>query len=339
MRARNGCCVWTPQTYSVAVALMFVSMLCWGSWNNTQKIDRSWRFELYYWDYIWGILACALIVGFTLGSVDRASPLSLITNLRSAGAGALGDAFLGGFIWNIGNVLLVAAISIAGLAVAFPIGCGLSLAIGVVLDYALRPSGNPVLLFGGVALICCAILADALAYRKLNKDNGVGAKGLGLSVACGIVLGFFYPLVARSMSGAHHLTPYAASLVFVVGALVCTIPFGYLLMRRPVTGPPLRMLDYRRGRPVQHAWGVIGGLIWGVGTIASYVSANVPLVGPAVSFSMSQGNTMISALWGVLVWKEFRGANAHTRNLLIVMFALFVVGLAAIGLSPVVRFR
>lgn len=329
--------MWSPQTYSVAVGLMLLSMLCWGSWNNTQKIDRTWRFELYYWDYVWGILICAIVVGFTLGSVDGSSQ-SLVQNLRGASARAIGEAFAGGVIWNVGNLLLVAAISIAGMAVAFPIGCGLSLVIGVVLNYLVKPSGNPVLLFGGVAVICLAIVADALAYRALTAGKNVGAKGIVLSLVCGVVLGFFYPFVARSMSGAQHLTPYAASLVFVVGAFACTIPFGYVLMRRPVVGAPLRMRDYRLGRAGQHAWGVLGGLVWGVGTISSYVVANVPLVGPAVSFSMSQGNTMISALWGVLVWREFRGADARVRVLLVAMFALFAVGLASIGLSPIVRF-
>jgi glucose uptake protein len=330
--------VWTPQTYSLALALMVLSMLCWGTWDNTQKIDRSRRFELYYWDYIWGILICVLIVGFTLGSTDRGSRLSFAHSLGGASASALGEAFAGGVIWNFGNLLLVAAISIAGMAVAFPIGSGLSLVIGVVLNYLLKPVGNPVLLFGGVALICLAIVADALAYGELSEGKKAGTRGIMLSLICGVVLGFFYPFVARSMNGAQHLSPYAASLVFVAGALVCTIPFDYLLMRRPVTGSPLRMRDYLRGGVGQHAWGVVGGLVWGVGTIASYIVANVPLVGPAVSFSMSQGNTMISALWGVLVWKEFRGARTGVRKLLILMFALFVAGLAAIGLSPAVRF-
>jgi glucose uptake protein len=74
-----------------------------------------------------------------------------------------------------------------------------------------------------------------------------------------------------------------------------------------------------------------------VGTIANFVASYVPMIGPATSFSMGEGNTMISALWGVFVWKEFRGASARVRLYLVLMFLFFLLGLTSIALSPVIK--
>lgn len=329
--------MWIPKAYSVAVLIMLVSMFCWGSWDNTQKIDKKWRFELFYWDYMWGVLACALLFGLTLGRTNPAARDSFFHNLASASTRSLAEAFVGGVIFNFGNLLLVAAISIAGMAVAFPIGSGLALVIGGVLNYIISPAGNPHFLFGGILLICGAIFVDAMAYRGLSKGKKTGEKGIVLSLMCGVVLGLFYPFVAKAMTGGRHLGPYTVYLVFALGALASNFPLNYAFMRRPVTGAPLSIRKYFQGRAHLHAWGVLGGLIWGIGTICSFVVSTVPVVGPAASFSMSQGNTMISAIWGVFVWKEFRGASGGVKHLLGLMFLLFVLGLVSIALAPVIR--
>jgi glucose uptake protein len=327
--------MYTPHTYPVALLMMLASMLCWGSWANTQKIDRAWRFELYYWDYMWGILACALLFGLTLGRTHPASPASFFHNLDSASRRALVEAFVGGMIFNLGNLLLVAAISVAGMAVAFPVGAGVALVIGAILNYIVSPAGNPWLLFGGVLLICAAIAANALACRGLSKGRNAGSKGMVLSLLCGVVIGLFYPFVAKALIGQDHLGPYTVYFVFALGALASNVPLNYAFMRRPVSGSPLSIGDYLQGGPLAHAWGVLGGVIWGTGTICSFVAASTPMVGPATSFSLGEGNTMISAAWGVFVWKEFRGASRTVRRLLALMFTLFVLGLVAISLAPV----
>ena len=316
---------------------MLISMLCWGSWANTQKIDKRWRFELFYWDFIWGLLACALLYGLTLGSRNAASPDSFLRNLSSASPRSLLEAFFGGVIFNFGNLLLVAAISVAGMAVAFPIGAGLALVIGAVINYIISPKGNPILLFGGIALICVAIMLDALAYRGLSRGAKATAKGIGLSLACGVAVGFFYPFVAKALTGPNHLGPYSVYFVFALGAAVANFPMNYGLMRRPVTGQPLRIKDYFKGHVSLHAWGILGGLIWGSGTIANFVASYVPMIGPATSFSLGEGNTMISAIWGIFVWKEFHGAGKRTKALLAIMFLLFVLGLTSVAVAPVIH--
>ncbi len=316
---------------------MLLSMLCWGSWANTQKIDKRWRFELFYWDFTWGLLACALLFGLTFGSSSPASSASFFRNLCAASPRSFLDAFFGGVIFNLGNLLLVAAISVAGMAVAFPIGAGLALVIGAVINYIISPKGNPILLFGGIALICVAIILDAMAYRDLPGGARATTKGVGLSLACGVAIGLFYPFVAKALTGPNHLGPYTVYFVFALGAVVSNLPMNYGLMRRPVSGQPLQAKDYFKGQVSLHAWGILGGAIWGIGTIANFVASYVPMIGPATSFSLGEGNTMISAIWGIFVWKEFRGAGNRTNALLATMFLFFVLGLSCIALAPVVH--
>ncbi len=326
-----------PETYAVALVLMVLSMLCWGSWANTQKAASDFRFELFYWDYVWGILLCSIVVGLTLGRTDASSPDSFFLNLSTASAGKMVLALVGGAIFNLANILLVAAIALAGMAVAFPIGIGLALVIGSIANYLINPKGNPLLLFGGILLVVLAIVFDALAYRKISKDVKVTTKGIVLSLLCGVFMGSFYPFVAKGLTGPEHLGPYTVAFVFAIGVLISNFPFNYAFMRRPVSGPPVAFRDYFAGRGGAHAWGVVGGIIWTVGTISNFVASYAQMVGPATSYALGQGATMVSAIWGVFVWKEFRGADTSTRRYLGLMFVLFILGLASIALAPVVK--
>ena len=307
-----------------------------GQLGEQEKIDKAWRFEL-------------LLLGLCVGDSWRArccsvspwaGPILLraeafFHNLNSASIRSLAEAFAGGMIFNLGNLLLVAAISIAGMAVAFPLGAGLALVIGAVLNYVISPVGNRLFLFGGILLVAAAIASNAMAYRGLSKSAKAGTKGIVLSLLCGVVIGLFYPFVAKALTGENHLGPYAVYFVFALGALVSNFPLNYAFMRRPVSGSRLSLRDYFQGGRSVHAWGVLGGLIWGTGTICSFVAAYTPMVGPATSFSLGEGNTMISAVWGVFVWKEFRGANTEVKRLLALMFGLFVLGLVSISLAPI----
>jgi glucose uptake protein len=328
-----------PHTYLTALLLMMLSMVCWGSWANAQKIDAAWRFELFYLDYTLGLLAASVLFGLTLGRTDATSADSFLLNLHSSSARSIFEAFLGGAIFSIGNILLVAAISVAGMSVAFPVGAGLALVLGTLLNYFVSATGNPVLLFGGIAMVAVAIALDALAYRDLEGPGKFNMKGILLAVGGGIGAGLFYPFVAKSLRGPDHLVPYSVNFIFALGALTTALPMSYLLMRKPVAGPPLSLRDYTSGNVRVHAWGIAGGLLWGLGTIANFVASYVPAIGPATSFAMGEGNTMISALWGVFVWKEFKGATARVRLLLALMFLFFLLGLLSIALAPIVPWR
>jgi glucose uptake protein len=331
-----------PETYVGALLLMVLSMLCWGSWANTLKLCPEYRFQLFYWDYAAGLAGGAIFWGLTVGSHGHAGA-PFLTDFVQATPSSLVFAGIGGIIFNIANLLLVAAIDVAGLAVAFPVGIGLALIVGAVSSYLVHPAGNPLLLFGGVALVTVAIVLDARAYRKRDANSTGKAKeattrGIVLSLVAGLLMGTFYPLVAAALrgdQGAAPVGPYAVSLAFAIGVVLSTIPANLLLMAKPLDGkPPVKLSGYWPAPLGWHAAGVLGGAIWCTGAVANFVASGAHLVGPAVSYSIGQGATMVSACWGVFVWHEFAGAPAAAKRLLLYMFIFFALGLVAVALAP-----
>jgi len=315
---------------------MLLSMLCWGSWANAMKLCPGCRFQLFYWDYVVGVLLGSVTWGLTLGSLGGVSR-AFVDEVLHAGATPVLLAGVGGVLFNIANLLLVAAIEIAGLAVAFPVGIGLALVIGAVSSYIIAPGGNPWMLFGGIALVLTAIVFDAAAHRLREQlSRSAGMRGIVLSLAAGVLMGTFYPFVARSMTGPHATSPYAASFFFAVGVVLCSIPVNYLLMRRPLDGrEPVSLVEYGAMPPSWHFWGLVGGAIWCTGAVLNFVASQAHIIGPAVSYSIGQGATMVSACWGVFIWKEFAAAPPRSRRYLVWMFVCFVVGLTAVALAPV----
>lgn len=330
---------------------MIVSMVCWGSWANTYKLTGKWRFELYYFDYALGLLAMALLFAFTLGSLGY-DGFTFTDDLMHAGKRQWLFGFAGGVVFNLANMLLMAAIAVAGMAVAFPVGIGVALLVGVILNYLIKPVGNPVLLFGGCALVLAAIIVDAVAYRMLgllryealakagktkSVRKSVSLKGVILSLVCGLLMGSFFPLVAKAQETDVGLGPYAVAVVFAFGVFLSTFVFNLFFMNLPVEGEPVELRDYFVGRPGQHLLGLLGGAIWCAGGVAAFVAASTPPqvgIGPAISYAMGQGATLISALWGLLVWKEFKGADFRIKMLLAIMLVLFACGLGLVSIAP-----
>ena len=334
-----------PATYNSALLLIILSMICWGSWANTFKLAGKWRFELFYYDYSLGVLLAAIVAAFTFGSMG--SDLSFSDNMLIALRRNMAYAAVAGVVFNLANMLLVAAISVAGMSVAFPIGIGLALVVGVIWNYILNPQGNVILLAIGVALVAAAIIVDALAYRAHSatgstskKKTAVGPKGILLSLVSGLLMGSFYPLVEMAKGGGPDnagLGPYAVAFLFAIGVFISTFIFNLYFLNLPVQGTALSMFDYFKGSLNQHALGVLGGVIWCTGAIANFVAASAPKtvqVGPAISYAVGQGATMVSALWGLLVWKEFAGATGKVRVLLMLMLVLFLAGLIIVSIAP-----
>jgi glucose uptake protein len=324
-----------PETYQFALALMILSMLCWGSWANTLKLCPRYRFQLFYWDYAIGLALAALVLDLAAGA--DASPL--LANVTHTAAPIAGYAILGGAVFNVANLLLVAAIDVAGLAVAFPVGIGLALVIGAVSNYVIKPEGNPLLLFGGVAFVAVAIVLDAMAYRKRESSaKATTARGIILSLVAGVLMGCFYPFVAKALDGlpgAPSPGPYAVAVFFAIGLLISNVPANWLLMLKPLDGKPrVNGADYFRAPMGWHLAGIFGGAIWCVGGVSNFVASGAHLVGPAVSYTIGQGATMVSACWGVFVWREFAGAPTSARVLLVLMFLVFLLGLGSVAVAP-----
>lgn len=321
-------------SYSLAVILCVITMLCWGSWANTQKLaQKTWRFELFYWDYVIGILIMSLIYSFTLGSTGIHGR-SFMEDLSQAEFRNVINAFLGGIVFNAANILVVAAIAIAGMAVAFPIGIGIALVLGVIINYIALPQGNASWLFTGVFLVTVAILLDAMAYRKKSShSHKVPTKGIVLSVAGGILMALFYRFVASSMATSFEkpeiglLTPYSAVFIFSAGIFISNFIFNTIIMKKPVEDVPLTYSQYFAGSLKEHFTGIIGGMIWCTGMMFSIIAAGK--AGFAISYGLGQGATLVAALWGVFIWKEFKGAK-DTNHLLTAMFLLFFAGIGLI---------
>lgn len=330
------------ESYSLAVVFCFITMLCWGSWANTQKLaGSSWRFELFYWDYVIGIVLLALIFGLTLGSTGT-SGRGFTEDLFQADRNSYLLAFGGGVLFNLANILIVAAIAYAGMSVAFPVGIGLALVLGVVVNYLSNQQGNPTFLFGGVLLVVLAIILDALAYKKLAKQDQKNPKvGLYLALIGGFLMSFFYYFVAKSMSLDFSnplpgkFTPYGAVFVFSIGILLSNFVFNTILMQWPIEGDKISPAAYFKGNAKVHLVGILGGIIWCIGMSFSILAAEK--AGPAISYGLGQGATLIAALWGVFIWKEFKAAPKSTNKLLAGMFAFFILGLGMIiyaGINP-----
>lgn len=324
--------------YSTAVIFCIITMLAWGSWANTQKLaSPDWRFELFYWDYVFGILAFALILAFTAGSYGSGGR-SFLEDLNQAEFANLGFAFLGGILFNAANILLVAAITLAGMSVAFPVGIGLALVIGVIVNYVDTPVGQVEVLFIGVALVTLAIVVNAMAYKRLSKvRNKLPGKGLLLAVIAGCLMGLFYKYVAQSMFPdfgnpiAGKLSPYSAIVIFALGILISNLPFNTLLMRFPVEGKPVDYAHYFKGSFHNHAMGIFGGIIWCLGMSFSILASDK--AGPAISYGLGQGATVVAALWGIYIWKEFKGASKGVQNMLYAMLILYISGLSLIVMA------
>ena len=321
--------MFVPTTFSVALLMTIFSTVCWGSFANTFKGTKNYRFELYYWDYGLGIFLIAVVLALTMGSF-AGGPTAFLANVHSADGINLLYAALGGFVFNIANVLLIAGIEIVGLSIAFPISIGIALVEGVVLSYALQPRGNAALLGAGVFMALVAVVLVGKAYGALRSaSDTVSRRGVVVCVISGLLMGVFAPFITRAMTRGHTLTPYTSAVFLTLGAFLCCFVFNTILMRKPIVGSPEAAGDYFRAPAGYHALGLLGGAIWGTGTVFNFVAAS--LVGVAISYAIGQASPMVACLWGVFAWKEFRGANKRAKGYLAAMFAAYVLALALIA--------
>lgn len=331
-------------SYGLAVLLCFVIMLCWGSWGNTQKLAaKTWRYELFYWDYAIGTFLFALILAFTLGSFGSEGR-SFLQDLGQASSSSIGWLLLGGIIFNLSNILLSASVSIAGISVSFPLGVGLALVLGVINNYRVAVlqgghTGRPAMLALGVALVVVAIVCNGIASGKKANNSDISKtdqrKGIILALVAGLIMSFFSSFVMRAMDltnfaapAAGKVTPYTAIVIFTGAIVLSNLLFNTIVMKKPFVGEPVTYKQYFSGSFKTHLVGMLGGSIWCLGTALSYITAEK--AGAAISYALGQGAPMVAALWGIFIWKEFKGSSKQVYGLLAFMFAFFIAGLALI---------
>ena len=317
-----------PHGFATALAMTIASTLCWGSWANTYKLTRGYRFELFYWDYAIGIVVVSLLWALTLGSAGGGQPF--LANVAAADRSNVAWAIVGGVIFNAANLLLVAGIDMAGLAIAFPVAIGIALVVGVVLSYAIEPRGNPVVLAAGVALALVAVLFDGRAYSALTQGgSAVSRKSLVVCVVSGLLMGSFAPFVTRALTSGHALGPYSIAVFFTLGALLSCFVVNVYFMRRPLVGEPVDVSGFFAARPADHLLGLLGGFVWGTGTVFNFVAAS--FVGVAISYAIGQAAPMVAAVWGIAVWREFRGAPPRAWMNIALMFACYAAALVVLA--------
>jgi glucose uptake protein len=323
--------MFTPQSFAVALAMMVTSTICWGSWANTYKGVKNYRFELFYWDYAVGIFLASLILALTMGSLGH-DGTSFVANAHSADSENIGYALLGGVIFNLANLLLVAGIEMAGLAVAFPVAIGIALVVGVVLSYVLQPKGSAALLAAGVACAVVAVVLDGKAYGCMAGAGRVTSrKSIVTCVVSGVLMGLWAPFVTHALTSGNALGPYSIGVFFTLGALLSCFVFNVYFMRRPLVGEPVDFGGFFRAPASGHLLGLLGGLIWGVGTVFNLVAAS--FAGVAISYTIGQAAPMVAALWGVFVWKEFAGAGGKAKTYLALMFLFYVLAIAFVAFA------
>ncbi|MCF0053611.1 GRP family sugar transporter [Dyadobacter sp. LJ53] len=323
------------ESYSTAVFFCLITMISWGSSSNTQKlVSPDWRIELFCWDYAFGIIVTSLIFALTIGSIGTEGR-SFIDDIQQASNENIANALLGGIIFNAANILFITAVSIAGMSVAFSVGSGLSLVIGVVVNYLTSPVGNANLLFLGVFLIIIAILLNTTAYTRMSTAaKSISMKGLLISIASGILMGLFFKYVARSMflnfkvPVAGKVSPYSAVFIFAVGFFISNIILNTFIMFRPIVGTPVKFSYYLKGTFKNHLLGFIGGSIWCIGMSFSIIASDK--AGTAISYGLASGAIVVASIWGIYFWKEFKTAPKGTNVILNAMLISFLLGLVLI---------
>jgi glucose uptake protein len=321
--------MFVPHSIAVALLMMIASAVCWGSWANTYKGVKNYRFELFYWDYAVGIFLISLVLAFTLGSSGHDSA-SFLNNASAADRSNIVSTMIGGAVFNLANLLLVAGIDMAGLAIAFPVSIGIALVVGVVASYILQPKGDAGLLAAGVVCALIAVVLDGKAYGSLSSaGRAVTKKSIVICIVSGFLMGNWAPFVTRAMTQGKTLGPYSVSVFFTLGALLSCFVWNVYFMRKPLVGEPVQFGDFFRGPGAGHLLGLLGGCIWGIGTVFNLVAAN--FTGVAISYAIGQSAPMVAALWGVFIWKEFQGANRRARTYLALMFLFYIFAILLVA--------
>jgi glucose uptake protein len=328
-KAVQGETMFTPSSLTIALLMMITSAVCWGSWANTFKGVKNYRFELFYWDYAIGIFLISLVLALTMGSTGHDAS-SFLNNVHSADTSNIVSTLIWGAIFNLANLLLVAAIDMAGLAVAFPVSIGIALVVGVISSYALQPRGNAGLLAAGVVCAVIAVVLDGKAYGSLaSAGRVVSKKSIITCIVSGVLMGLWAPFVAHAMTTGNTLGPYSVAVFLTLGALLSCSIWNVYFMKKPLVGEPVNFSGYFRGPASGHVLGILGGVIWGTGMVFNLVAAS--FTGVAISYAIGQSAPMVAALWGVLAWKEFKGAGSKAYVYLLLMFVFYALAIALVA--------
>jgi glucose uptake protein len=342
-----------PSTYLGSLLLLLLSLFCMGTWIVMQKMTVQWRFELFYIDLTFGMVLTAVVAAFTFGTMDSTN-LSFQDNFLFTAYRKFAWALLAGVVFNLGAILLLAATVLSRMSVAFPISFGLALVVGAVWDFFSGVPGDAVPIFSGAVLLLATILLSALAFRwfidetqpapqrgfvpaprsQRSSPRAKFAVSLFLALASGIALGVSGPLVTESMSSEVGASAYGAFLLFSASALISSLFFVPFFLNFPVQGEPVQVRQYFKGTKKQHLLGLFAGILLGTGVLAKMVAAggNPPSgVQPLLAYVLGGSAAVLAALWGLIPWREFKGASSRVVMMLLSGLVLYLAGVAVIA--------
>jgi glucose uptake protein len=355
------------QNPTQALFLMIFGMLCWGLWASMHKLTGKWRYELFYFDVAFGLAIAAVVYSLTVGSLGF-DGFSFDDDLMHAGKRQWLMAFGAGAVFNLANMILMGAVTVAGLSVSLALGLGGSLMVGVGLKLIMHNTANPLLLFAGSACILLAMIMIAVAYSflitarqdqmvkegKAQKTSQVAGhsrgmivsteapsstKDLLLAIVSGALMWIMLPLIDNARTGDFGMGPYSLGLLFVVGMFLSTFVFNLFFVNLPVEGEPIELLAYFSGTLKMHLTGVLAGVVLCSGILAYLVvQAGAPndakaWFTPTTGYALRQGAVLIGAVWGIFMLKDFRDAEPRVRVMVWAFLFLFAVGVLSIGFA------
>jgi len=345
-----------PHTNTSVLLIMLLSLVCLGSWANLYKLAGKWRYELFYFDFAIGMALASLICAFTIGSLGF-DGFNFIDDMMNAGKRQWMFGFVAAIIFNFGNMLLLGAVSVTGMAMAFPMAYGVALIVGAARSSASGSGAAPALVVGGCGLILVSIVFNAMAYSRFNILRHEAAaragkaastrrpsslKGIALSLVSGLVLGLYSPLFNRAQDPDIGVGPYAAAVIFSLAVISSTFVFNLFLMNLPVEGDPLEIVEYFRGSLSRHALGLLGGILFAAGLITALVGGapkgDTHLAPPAVGF-LTLPVPLLAGVWGLLVWREFRGSSVPVKLFAVFALILLAGGIVALSVAPLLAHK
>ena len=347
------------QNHFQAILLLVFGALCWALWAGLHKTTPNWRYELFCVDVAIGFGIAVSIYAFTVGSLGF-DGFSFMDDLMHAGKRQWIFAFSAGVIFNLANMILLGAVSVAGLSVAIPLGLGISSILGLGTSLILARTGNPFLVFAGSACFVVGVVLAAISYsflisarqERLIKEGKAkiaphvpgtskgmivsteapnSAKGLLLSGVAAALMWVMYPLINKARSGETGLGPYALMALFSVGVFLSTFVFDLFLINLPLEGEPIEPFEYVRGSLRAHLTGIVAGVLLCSGILAELVSAGGPpeaQPGMLMTYGMKQLAPLVGGCAGVWLWKELRDAEGRVRAIFYTFAVLFAAGVA-----------
>ena len=344
-----------PASQAATLALLLISLVFWGIWANTLKLAGKWRFELYLYDFALGFALLAVVAAFTGGTL-ASSELTFQENFLVASYRNVAYVLVAGAIFNIGNMLLMATVSVAGMALAFSVTCGVALTVATVRALIFESSiGMPVAL-AGAALLLAAVVLAAFAYSQLLAARAeaikqaalqadpraklgrrpAGSPGTALPVTLaavgGLALGLFHPLLNLGRTGDNAIAPYGLTLLFAASIFGTTILLTPFFLTFPVAGAPLAIRDYFSGSLKLHVFGLLGGILAGVAFLTGMLALSVPRNGAELSYGLSEGGPVLAVICGLFIWREFKAAE-RPWLLMLVTLILLAAGITLLAVS------